>query len=163
MGRRNTLSLILIGVMLLLSPKAISQTGKKVAPFRITMTNGSVFKAENLPVGKPIVLIYFSPECEDCQKMTEEMLKRMNDFKKASIVMVTYLPVETVKPFIARFSLNMYPNIYVGTEGSSFIVRYYYNITTFPFIAFFNKNGDLIKSFNKEGNIDDMANIVKSL
>jgi hypothetical protein len=163
MNRKIILFFFLVGAMILLSTDAYSQTGKKVAPFRIAMTNGSVFKAEDLPVGKPIVLIYFSPECEECQKMTEEMLKRMNDFKKASIVMVTYLPVETVKPFISRFSLNMYPNIYVGTEGSAFIVRYYYNITTFPFIAFFNKNGDLVKSYTKEGNIDEMTAILKNL
>lgn len=77
--------------------------------------------------------------------------------------MVTYLPVETLKPFVAKNNLNLFPNIYVGTEGSSFIVRYYYNIQTFPFIALFNKDGDLIKSYYKEENLDDLASRLKNL
>jgi len=163
MKRLSLLSFILVSIMFLVSSNSYSQSGNKVAPFRITLCNGSVFKAEDLPLDKPIIIIYFSPDCEECQKMTEGLLKMMNDFKKASIAMVTYMPIEKVKPFVARYSLNMYPNMYVGTEGSSFIVRYYYNITTFPFIALFNKNGDLVKSYYKNENLDDLSNRLKVL
>jgi hypothetical protein len=72
--------------------------------------------------------------------------------------MVTYLPVEYVKQFVSKYNLNMYPNIFAGTEGNSFIVRYYYNIQTFPFMALFDKNGDLIKNYKTEENLNDLAN-----
>lgn len=147
---------MLVSLLLMISSNIFSQSGK-MPPFRIIQANGTVFKAENLPMGKPIIIIYFSPDCEECQKLTEELLKRMNDFKKASVTMVTYLPVEYVKQYVMKYNLNMYPNIYVGTEGSSFIVRYYYNIQTFPFMALFNKNGDLIKSYYKEHNMEDLS------
>jgi thiol-disulfide isomerase/thioredoxin len=147
---------LLVSLLFVISSDAYSQSGK-IPPFRIVQANDKVFKAENLPVGKPIVIIYFSPDCEECLKLTEDLLKRLNDFKKASITMVTYLPVEYVKQFVKKYNLNIYPNIYVGTEGNSFIIRYYYNIQTFPFMALYNKNGDLIKSYYKEDNLEDLS------
>jgi thiol-disulfide isomerase/thioredoxin len=148
----------------MISPDAYSQSGK-IPPFKIIQSDGKIFKAENLPMGKPIIIIYFSPDCEECQKLTEGLLKRMNDFKKASIVMVTYLAVDYVKQFVSKYNLNRYPNIFVGTEGSSFIVRYYYNVQTFPFLALINKDGNLVKIYKKEKeeDIEDLSNRLKDL
>jgi thioredoxin-related protein len=153
---------LLAGLFLQNSSDSFSQP-VKIPPFRIIMANEKVLKAEDLPTGKPVIIIYFSPDCEECQKLTEDLLKRMNDFKKASIAMVTYLPVNYVKQFVTKYKLDMYPNIFVGTEGSSFIVRYYYNIQTFPFIALFNKSGDLVKSYYKEENLNDLSVLLRDL
>lgn len=126
--------------------------------------DGKVFKAENLPFEKPIIIIYFSPDCDDCQQLTTDLLKRVNDFKSASIAMITYLAVESVSKFAAKNNLNRYSNIYVGTEGNYLFVKNYYNIEQFPFIAIFNKNGDLIKKYyNKEINLIDLSNCLKKL
>ncbi len=153
---------ILTGLLLIVSQNTFSQAGK-VPPFKIILADGRLFKAQDLPVGKPIIIIYFSPDCEECQKFTEAMLSRMDDFWKASIAMITYLPVTNVAQYVSKNKLNIYPNIFVGTEGSSFIVRYYFNIKRFPFVALYNENGDLIKIWDKEENIDDLSNRLKKL
>jgi thiol-disulfide isomerase/thioredoxin len=111
--------------MLLLSAVTFSQHNK-VPPFQMTQVNGKIFLAGNLPMGKPIVIIYFSPECEDCHQLTKELLNRIKDFNNASIVMITNLSIDKVKPFVNEFSLEKYSNIYVGTEGNSFFVGNYY-------------------------------------
>ena len=163
-GKTKTLQMIFVlaTLIFMISPEIYSQMGK-VPPFQIIQSNRKVFKAENLPIDKPIIIVYFSPDCEECQKFTEELLKRMDDFKKASIAMITYLPVETVTQFIAKYNLNIYPNIFVGTEGTSFFLRGYYKIVRFPFIALYNKNGDLIKIYVKEENLDDLSDRLRDL
>ncbi len=148
--------------MVLISSNSYSQSGK-VPPFQIIQANGNIFKALNLPMDKPIIIIYFSPDCEDCQKFTEALLLRRDDFLKASIAMITYVPVQNVAQYVSKYKLSIYPNIFVGTEGNSFIVRYYYNIQRFPFVALYNKNGDLIKIWDKEENIDDLSNRLRNL
>ena len=153
---------MLAGVMLVIYSNAYSQSGK-VPPFQMVQANGRVFKAENLPMGKPIVIIYFSPDCDDCKLLMEGLLNRMNDFKKASIAMITYLSVENVIQFVTKYNLNVYSNIFVGTEGNSLFVRDYYKIVQFPFMALYNKNGDLIKIFNKENSLEDMSNLIRVL
>ena len=153
---------ILVFLSLVISQNTFSQAAK-LPPFKIIQSDGKLFRAQDLPMGKPIIIIYFSPECEECQKFTEAMLSRMDDFWKASIVMVTYLPVQSVAEFVSKYKLNIYPNMYVGTEGNAFIVRYYFNIKKFPFIALFSKDGSIIKIWDKQENIDELAKRLKAL
>jgi hypothetical protein len=153
---------ILTGLLLIISQNIFSQTGK-LPPFKIVMSDGTLFKAQDLPLGKPILIIYFSPECEECQKVTEELVSKIESYWKASIVMVTYLPVNTLEPYIMKNRLHIYPNIFVGTEGNSFILRYYYNIVRFPFIALYNKNGVLVKAFYDAVNLTEVTKRLKDL
>ena len=148
--------------MFIISSDTYSQSGK-IPPFKMIQANGKLFSAQDLPIGKPVIIIYFSPDCEDCHNFIEAMLLRMDDFWNASIAMITYQPVPNVAQYVLKNKLNIYPNIYVGTEESFFIVRYYYNVKRFPFIALYNKNGDLIKIWAKNENIDDLSNRLNAL
>ena len=140
-----------------------AQTGK-VPSFRMVQSNGKIFKAENLPFEKPIIIIYFSPECDDCQKLTDDLLSRIDDLKNVSVAMITYLSVESVAQFEARNNLKKYGNIYTGTEGNYLFVKNYYNIEQFPFIALFSKDGDLIKKYySKEISVKDLLFRLKNL
>jgi len=118
--------------------------------------DGKVFFAVNLPLGKPIVIIYFSPECEDCQQLIKDLLNRINELNSASIAMITYLPKEMVKQFVSEYQLDKYSNIFIGTEEDSYFVGKYYKVQQLPFMALYNKNGDLIKLYNKEISIEDL-------
>ena len=153
--------LLLISIMLFICSRVNSQSGK-VPPFQIMLYNGKIFKAQNLPLEKSIIIMYFSPECEECQQFTEELITRMDDFQNASIAMITYLPVEKVKQFVSLNRLDKYSNIFVGTEGNSLFVRNYFNILQFPFVALYNKDGVLIKRYySTEINLIDLINRLK--
>jgi hypothetical protein len=154
--------ILLSAIMLLMSSVTNSQSNK-VPPFKMTQADGKAFFAGNLPLGKAIVIIYFSPDCEDCQKMTKELLKRIDEFKNASIAMITSQPKDMVKHFITEYHLDKYSNIFVGTEEDSYFVGKYYKVEQLPFIALYNKNGDLIKIYNKEISIDDLIIRLRNL
>ena len=145
------LSMMIVGVL-----NADAQAGK-IPPFRMLQADSKVFKAENLPMGKPIIIIYFSPDCDHCDKMMKELSKKSDEFKKASIAMITYLPVDKVIQFEKTYELKKYKNIYVGTEGNTFFVKNYYRITDMPFIALYKKNGDLVKEYRKEGALAEVS------
>jgi AhpC/TSA family. len=159
---KNWCLIILIGWMVCISSSAYTQQGK-IPPFRVIQSDDKIFKAEELPMGKPIIIIYFSPECDHCDKLMKDLRKRTMDFKSASIVMITWLPVEKVSRFVQQYNWNKHPNIYVGTEGNSFFVRDYYKITEMPFIALYTKNGDLVKSYSKEDALTDLFNKLNNL
>lgn len=153
-----------LSLMLVTISSAFSQSGGKVPPFQMTLHNGKEFKAQNLPLGKNIIIVYFSPECEECHAFITDMLKRFEDFQSASIAMITYMPLDKVKPYVAENKLYMYSNVYVGTEGNSLFVRNYYNIMHFPFVSLYDKNGVLIKKYtSKEVNLEDLINRLKGL
>lgn len=142
---------------------ANAQQGK-VPPFKMIQGNGKIFRAQDLPMGKPIIILYFSPECEDCHKLTSGILSRMNDFKGVSIAMITYQSVENVRKYVTDFRLNAWNNVYVGTEGSSLFVRNYYNIMKFPFLVLFDKNGNqIVKYPENKVDLDDLNKRIANL
>ena len=155
-------AILLLFILMLASFSGWGQQGK-IPPFRMLQTNGAVFKAEDLPMGKPIIIIYFSPECDHCTKMLKDFFQQAASFKKASIAMITYLPVEKVTKFVKDYEVNKFPNIYTGTEGTSFFVRDYYRIKEMPFVALYSKNGALIQYYSKDIVLKDLANKLKDL
>ena len=136
---------------------AKAQAGK-IPPFTMVQANGRTFTSQSLPKDKPLVLIYFSPECEHCQKLMNDLFKRVTDFNKASLVMITYLSPETVKSFATTYQVNKYPNIFVGTEGTGFFLRNHYSIMNMPFTALYDKNGNLVTTFKDDVKLSDITN-----
>jgi hypothetical protein len=161
--KNNLIRCFLTSGMFLLITSVIYSQPNKVPPFQIIQANGKVFQAGNLPMGEPIVIIYFSPDCEDCHQLTKDLLKRIKEFNKTSIAMITNLSIDQVKQFVSEFQLDKYPNIFVGTEGDSFFVGKYYRIGKIPFLALYNKYGDLIKIYDKDISIEDLLIQIRGL
>lgn len=155
--------LFLVSLLMFLASSPTYSQINKIPPFQMMQANGKVFPAGNLPVGKPIIIIYFSPDCEECHDLTTELLNRINDFSTASIAMITNMPLDQVKQFVSEFQLERYSNIYVGTEGDASFAGRYYRVGRIPFVVLHNKNGDLIKVYNQEMNIEDLIVRLKGL
>jgi len=155
LSKLKLLSVILLALTLLINIKTKAQTGK-LFPFQIMRPNGKIFIAQNLPYEKPIVIIYFSPDCEDCLSFMDKFFDKVVNFKKVSVVMISYLPIEEVTKFAVKYKTANYKNIIVGTEGSSFLVKDYYKITEIPFLALYDKNGNIQCSYQKNIPLNDI-------
>ena len=127
----------------------VAATSKKIAPFQIRLVNGQQFTSSQLAAG-PVVLIYFSPDCEHCQSFTKDLLKNSSVVANKQVVMVTFQAMDMLKPFVSQYSLGTYPNFKVGTEGTSYLVQRYYQIRSFPYIAIYDKKGNLVRTFEGE-------------
>ena len=158
---KRTISALSFGVFLFFLSFDTSAQQGKLPPFRIMQSNGTVFRAEQLPFEKPILIIYFSTDCDHCRTFMKEFFKRPTDFKKASVVMVTYLPVAEVTKFIAEFNISQYSNIYVGTEGSSFFLKNYYHVSDMPFAALYDKDGRIMVSYRSNPSLNELALKIK--
>ncbi|TDH23234.1 hypothetical protein EXU57_17305 [Segetibacter sp. 3557_3] len=142
-------------LLILMFTAAMAQSGK-VPPFRIVQAGGKIFKAENLPQGKPVLIIYFSPECDHCDHLVKQLLKRGPGLKKVSVAMITHLPMATVADFVKRNNLAKYGNFYVGTEGTTYFVRNYYGVVEMPFTALYSRQGELVKKYLHQPEINDL-------
>lgn len=148
--------------MLLISTAIYCQSNK-VPPFRMMQSSGKVFKAEDLPIGNPIIIIYFSPECDHCEKLVKEVDSRQKSLQKASIVFLTYLSLESVSKFENQNHFLKNKNIYTGTEINTFYFKNYYNIDEIPFVALYTKEGDLIRKYTRPSSLDALCSQVKKL
>ena len=150
---------LVVMTLVCMSTLTVHAQGKaaKLPPFTIKQADGSLYKAENLPHGKPVLLFYFSPDCDHCVTLMNDFFKKTEAFKKASIVMITYLPVERVVQFNDEHKTKRFSNLVIGTEGFSFFVRNYYHLMEMPFAALHDKNGNMVKSYTRKIPLDELS------
>jgi len=134
-----------------------------IPPFKMSLTNNKVFDIKTLPKGRPLVLIYFDPDCDHCQKLMDGIFRNIARFKKAEMVMATFKPVDELQSFEKKYNPSKYSNVKVGSEATTYYLRLYYDVTTLPFTALYDKKGNLSYSYQKETPVDDLINRVEHL
>ncbi len=118
-----------------------------VPPLRLLLTDSiTTFTQKNLKKNQAVFVDLFSPDCDHCQKSTEEIIDHIAQFKDIQIVMATTLPFDKMKSFYEKNQLKRFPNIIVG-QDRSLILPTFYDIKNFPFFAFYDKKGKLIDVF----------------
>ena len=130
-----------------------------IPPFRILTTDSVYFTPANLVKGKPVVIIYFSPDCSHCQHMMYELKPDFAKLKKAQIVMVTWsnkYDIRGIREFKRDYDLVKYPNFTLGTEGYTMLVQKYYDVKTTPFVAIYDSKGKYFKYFSKPPKTADL-------
>ncbi|WP_031528113.1 TlpA family protein disulfide reductase [Dyadobacter crusticola] len=146
MIRRLTLSFFMFAAV---SAAFAQSVPNKIAPFQMRLTSGQQYSSAQLAKG-PAVLIYFSPDCEHCQDFTKDLIKNYQTVADKQVIMITFQSMDMLKPFVTQHRLASYPNFKVGTEGTSYLVQRYYGIRSFPYIAIYDKAGNLVKTYEGE-------------
>jgi thioredoxin-related protein len=104
------------------------------------------YKKENIPSKKPVLIMLFSPDCNHCQHTAEEMYKNREQLKDIQIVMATLLSLSEMNSFMKKYKLDQMKNVVAGKD-LYFILPPFYAIKNFPYMAMYNKKGDLILGF----------------
>ncbi len=138
-------------------------SAQTIPPFKMKLTNGTVFSALNLVKNKPLILIYFDPDCDHCQILMNQLFKNINECKNAQIVMVTIKSLNEVKKFEKNYKTAAHKNIKVGIEDPLFYFRYYFKLDILPFTALYDKNGIMVYSWRKETPVNDLLTRLKKL
>lgn len=141
----------------------LAQTPDKMPPFSITLSNGRFFGAAEISKNKPVLLVYFDPECDHCHTLMNSFFKRTADFKSAEVMLVTFKPLSDVQAFAKAYQTFQYPNIKVGTEGTTYFLRNFYRLQNLPFIALYNKKGKLIAGYQKKVSLDVIHQQLKKI
>lgn len=135
-----------------------------IPPYHILTTDSVYETPANLKSNKPVMIIYFSPDCSHCQHLMYEMKPKMDDFKNVQVVMITFAePLKASQVFYRDFDLKKHPNFKVGTEGYTYVVQKFYQVRTTPYIALYDKGHKLAKFYDKPPKIDELAAEAKKL
>jgi thioredoxin-related protein len=119
-----------------------------------TVNNG-VFSTAKLKKNTPVLIMFFSPGCDHCIHQFEDMRKRMNELKKYQIVMATYQPIEELAEFNKKYQISKYPNIITGRDHN-YALPPFFEISNFPYLAFYDKSGKLITTHEGNMSVDNM-------
>ncbi|WP_158069935.1 redoxin domain-containing protein [Cnuella takakiae] len=157
-------SVCLVLCVLLFGLGATAQkSGSDYPLFQLWRTNGQVLTARDLPAKKPVVLIYFAPDCHHCTDLLNGVFKEMNSFKKATLLLATFKPASELRVFEQNYKTASFPNIITGTEGNTFKLRYHFKMQQTPFVALYNAAGKLVKTYDNQPKVQDILPGVRAL
>ena len=118
------------------------------------------YTKENIPSKKPVLVLLFSPDCNHCQHTAEEMYNNRDALKGIHIVMSTVLSLYEMNSFMNKYKLNEMKNVVAGKD-IYFLLPPFYAIKNFPYMAMYNKKGNLIMGFEGSMGIDKVIKVFK--
>jgi len=130
-----------------------------VPPFKLLRTDSSWFAKDDLPAKKPVVVIYFSPDCSHCQLEMKEITDSMQLLDKAFFVLASFKQMDEIKEFSDKYHLQNFSNIVVGRDTKYFIPSFY-KVRFTPFIAVYDKHGKLVKAFESGAKVSELKEAI---
>ena len=118
------------------------------------------YTKENIPGKKPVLVMLFSPDCSHCQHTAEEMYENREALEDIHIVMSTVLSLHEMNSFMKKYKLDEMKNVVAGKD-LYFILPPFYAIKNFPYMAMYNKKGNLIMGFEGSMGIDKVIKVFK--
>jgi thiol-disulfide isomerase/thioredoxin len=131
-----------------------------IPQFTVLKTDSTYANQSVIPKDKPVVIIYFSPECGHCQITADDFSKRMKDLKDIYFVWVSYYPLPEIKEFNEKFNLQQFNNITIGRDPN-YTIPSYYRVKFTPFMAVYNKEHHLIKTYGQGADVDTLIKLLK--
>ena len=113
-----------------------------------------------IPKDKPVVIIYFSPECGHCQITANEFGKKMADMKDIYFVWVSYYPLPEIREFAKKFNLQQFNNITIGRD-ENYTIPSYFRVKFTPFMAVYSKDHHLIQTYQQGTEADTLIDLLK--
>jgi len=123
----------------------------------VTRLNTSAIKS-----GDPIVLLYFSPDCEHCQKETESILQNLPAMKDIRFYFVTNDPFDRLKTFNGYYKLDRYPNIVLGRDEHFFLLRYFKGVYP-PYMVLYDRRKQQRAAYQGDIPIDSIISFINHL
>ena len=90
--------------------------------------------------------MFFSPDCEHCQKETKELLAYKEELKNIQILMISTSSYSMIKQFYQEYALSTMPNIKLGND-LNYALGSIYQLRTFPSMFIYDQSGKLAKAF----------------
>lgn len=158
----------LFALSALLSVAAFSQpadtttylSNKNIPTIKLIQGDSSWLTNKDIPKGKPVVIIYFSPECGHCQLTAQEIQNDMDKVKDAFFVWVSYYPVPEIKDFSIKYKLAQYSNFKFGRDPK-YAIPSFYKVKFTPFMAVYDKRGKLVQTFEQGTDPETLSKIIK--
>jgi thioredoxin-related protein len=125
-----------------------------IPPFHLLKLDSTTYLTkEDVKKNRRTIIMFFSPDCDHCKHQTESILQDFSKFKDIEIIMATYQPFEELKEFNTHYRLFEHPNMKLGRDEKFFLPPFY-KIRNLPYLALYDKKGNLITTFEGTQKID---------
>jgi hypothetical protein len=134
--------------------------GRLLPGFDILLPDSSThLNTAEIPAGKPLIFIGFSPICTHCIQETKNIISHIDQFKETRIYFVTVFPFYDMKVYYQYFKLAQYPNITMGVDLNNYYLPYF-KAPGVPYTIIFDSKKRLKQVMSDRFDISDLAKAV---
>jgi hypothetical protein len=119
--------------------------------FSLLKTDGNWLVKQQLPEGRPVVFVYFSPDCQHCTTEAKDIAAARDSVQQILFVWVSYYPIERIRDFSQKAGLDKLPNQFF-TRDPNYKIPSFFRVRFTPFVAVYNAKGLFVEAF--EGGAD---------
>jgi peroxiredoxin len=123
----------------------------------ISLDSSKCINTADLHTGKPILFMYFGPNCEVCQQETKELIKHLDALQNIDIYMISNESTESSKRFSQFFRLDTIQNIFIGSDYDYTFFNIY-SPNSIPFLAIYDSKKNLKKLYREKVPITSIIN-----
>jgi thiol-disulfide isomerase/thioredoxin len=127
----------------------------------LLLDSSTIFEAGNTPIGKPLLIFYFRPDCPHCRKETKALLNIYDQWKDCHIYMLAGASLDAIRQYVNEFHLDQYKNITVGKDYQHSFVNIFHP-EEIPFLAIYNSHKQLLKIYHGEVQVDKLIAVENS-
>jgi thiol-disulfide isomerase/thioredoxin len=123
----------------------------------LEMDSSTIFNTFNIPSGKPIALMLFSPDCKHCKRTIKALQAGMDSIQNIQFYLVTASHnMADIKEFYEKHHLADYKNIKLVGRDMEFFYFSYYGAKFVPDIALYDEHKKLVKLIEGETNASEV-------
>lgn len=126
-----------------------------IPSFTYYTLEGHKFSNKDLKDNSRLMIVYFNPLCEVCQREMKEILTNMDYFKNMQIVMVSPNSKEEIGNFVTEHNLSNFPQITVLHDVNDAFYKEFHAIG-YPSLYLYDENKNLVEHFDSHADIREI-------
>ena len=161
----------MISLLLMVAAPVFAQKDTMEPPFKryptlpplqlILEDSVTKYTKADVPKKKPVLIMLFSPDCEHCQHEAEQFAAKKDSLQNIHIVMITTYPIYRMKEFAEKYGIKGLSNVVVAKDPY-YLLPGFYDIRNYPFLALYDKKGDLITTVPGSVSISKLLSLFNS-
>ncbi len=119
--------------------------------------NATIFNTKDIPGGKPIALMLFSPTCSHCLTTISRFLAGIDSIQDLQFYLISPTPsITDLQAFCTQYQVDNYKNIKVVGRDADFFFINNYGTRSFPHIALYDKHKKFLKAIEGETTLTEL-------
>ncbi|MEX6688487.1 hypothetical protein QTN47_13320 [Danxiaibacter flavus] len=115
----------------------------------------------NVFTNKPIIINYFSPECEHCQYMATQIVSHSTTLTSAHLLLITAANLTDAAGFMSTFKLDSLPFVTLGLDTNNVFFRKF-GSNTVPSFYIYNAQHNLVRKIMGETKIENIIDAINA-
>lgn len=101
--------------------------------------SGQPFNEEDIDINRPTLVMFFDPDCADCNNMMRKILKYYSEFDSLNLLLITEADISRLKQFIKKHEIKGLSNMTFLFDNNEVMYKDYGIVSVPSFVLYDSK------------------------